>query len=348
MNERELTTVLNQFKLQTGLSARVMDYTPLVAKEGYANAMIQFDRSEHSLLAHINEWGIDSFETNTLGGAELVSDCNREKILITEYINDELGQRLRELKYNYLDKAGNAFLDIAPVYVLIEGKSLRVASLDNKTPRLFNETGLKVIFALLATPELLNANYRKIADYANVSMGTIGWVLRELKSQGFTKEVFRITQWNDKPGLIKKWTEEYPKLRVKNHIGTYQVKNKGWWKELDLIKYQVVLGGELAALEYKPDDDIRNSTIYVDRLKRGSLIRDLELVKVEKHNHSCDQSVSIELMERFWGSPDRSMANNTVTHPLITYADLMGAWKSTSRETAHQIAEHYSFYKNNI
>ena len=345
MNERELTTkVLNKLQFQTGLSATVTDCQPVAAGADYANAVIRFDSSNRSLVALLNRWGPDSNAAYLLDQIAAVTGSH-DKILISDYISDEVGQRLRESKYNYLDKAGNAFLDIAPIYVLIEGKLPREVLDHDKTPRLFNETGLKVIFALLATPDLLNANYRKIADHANVSMGTIGWVLRELKDQGFTKESYRQKQWADKPRLIKKWTEEYPKLRTKNHIANYRVSNKDWWKEVDLNKYQAVLGGELAAPDHQASGDVRNSTVYVGKQKQGSLVRDLDLVKVEKNTSNMDQGYTIEIMEKFWGSPELSMVNKGMTHPLVTYADLMDAWEPASREIAHSIAEHYGFYK---
>ena len=179
-------------------------------------------------------------------------------------------------------------------------------------------------------------------------MGTIGWVLRELKDQGFTKEAHRRKEWDNKTRLIKKWADEYPKLRTKNHIGTYQVKNKDWWKKLDLNQYQAVLGGELAALDSCASAKVRNSTVYIGKHKQGGLIRDLGLVAVEKSNSHSEQGDYIEIVEKFWADTDFSTNSKNITHPLITYADLMNAWELASRETAHQIAEHYGFYKKDV
>jgi len=190
MNERELTAkALNQLEFHTGLVATVTE-SATADKSGQhcADALIQFDNSNAKLVAELKKWGADG-DTAAVVDHVAAMTGGSDKILISDYINDEMGTRLREAKVNYLDRAGNAHLDIAPIYVLIQGKVPKDVAILDKTARLFTETGLKVIFALLANPGLLNASYREVANHANVSMGTIGWVLRGLKEQDYTSVV---------------------------------------------------------------------------------------------------------------------------------------------------------------
>lgn len=344
MNERELTTkALHQLEFHTGLVAKVTEYVPKKNSDkkggqGSADALIQFDNCNAKLVAELKKWGADG-DTSAVVDQVAAMTGGKDRVLISDYINDETGTRLREAKVNYLDRAGNAFLDIAPIYVLIQGKVPKdVASLD-KTARLFNETGLKVIFALLANPGLLNANYREIANRAKVSMGTIGWVLRGLKDQAFTVESCKKYEWKNKPRLIKRWAEEYPDLRSRHSLGKYYAQDQNWWQSVELSRYDAVLGGEAAAANYSDGARPRSATIYVGKHKQGLLIRDLKLVKPDESKGHWP--ANIEILSKFWGqAEDLSLLGNS-THPLITYADLLDTWDPVSREIAKQIAEKY-------
>lgn len=336
MNEIALTTkALNQLEFQTGLVGRVQGYAP--AEDGceQCEALIQFNNTNTQLVADLREWA-------TLGDVSKVIDQVRrgyDKLLICDYIGDEEAQRLREAKVNYLDNVGNAYLDLPPVFVLIQGKKPRDSFVLDKAAKLFTETGLKVIFALLANRDLLNANYRKIADCASVSMGTIGWVLRELKSQGFTHESSGVLSWQNRDRLIKKWVEEFPTLKSKYLIGSFYTNNENWWQTIDLDKYNALLGGEIAAVNYADDFRPRSGEVYVGRYKHGRLVRDLELVDTDHGNG--EYSTSIDVYNKFWGCTDDSNLFDNVTHPLISYASLMDTWDPKSRELATKIAEKF-------
>ena len=339
MNERELTTkALNQLEFHTGLVANVTPVTPSPGQNDQANALIEFNKCNAKLVAQLKRWGVDRDIDKVIEQITAAAG-SKNKILISDYINDEAGLRLREAKVNYLDKAGNAYLDVAPIYVFIQGKVPKELPILDKTARLFTETGLKVIFALLAKSSLLNASYREIADQANVSMGTIGWVLRELKDQRYSVEMSRKREWKNKARLIKKWTEEYPNLREKNQLGVYYVKHRDWWQSVDLEKYDAVFGGEIAALSYLDNVTPRNGIIYVGKHKQGGLIRDLGLREASASNN--DDMVTLEIRSKFWGHTEQSGLLHNSTHPLITYADLMDTWDAKSRQLAHRLADAY-------
>lgn len=346
MNERELTTkALHQLEFHTGLVARVTEYVPLNKGESKGNgglisadALIQFDNSNAKLVAELKKWGPDGDAAAVIDQVSAMTGGS-DKILISDFITEETGTRLREAKVNYLDRAGNAYLDIAPIYVLIQGKLPKEVAILDKTARLFTETGLKVIFALLANPGLLNANYREIANRANVSMGTIGWVLRGLKDQGFTTEAYKKYEWKNKQRLIKRWAEEYPELRSRHSLGKYYAGDDDWWQNVDLNRYDAVLGGEAAAVSYIGNTRPRSATIYVGKHKQGRLIRDLKLAKPDESKGHWP--VNIEILSKFWGQAEDLSLLGNATHPLITYADLLDTWDPTSREIAKQIADKY-------
>jgi len=338
MNEKQLTkNALEQLTSNTGLVASVTEYTPILGHNDN-NALIQFDNPKAQLVAKLIKWA-----ASTDSGA-IIKKLNemaggQDKILICDYVNEELGRRLREAHINYLDKLGNAYLNVSSIHVSIQGKVPADKVDPGKANRLYTEVGMKIVFALLTNHDLLNANYRKIADCANVSMGAIGWVLRELKDQAFIIESMRKRRWNDRPGLLKKWGEEYPSLKRKTRLGKFYTQDSDWWKTVDLAKYDAVLGGETAALSYQRDFIPKLGSIYVGKNKQGSLIRDLQLVKIEEV--SAGLFPNIEIRSKFWGGESQDSENKNVTNPLLTHADLMDTWDPKCREIADHIFKLY-------
>jgi len=337
MNERAITTkALNQLACQTGLVAHVSGFASTETGHDQGEALIKFDKSNAKLIAELRKWDASG------GVGKIVDEVTNgyKKLLICDFISDEEASRLRESKINYLDNVGNAYLDIPPVYVLIQGKKPKDNFGLNRADKLFTETGLKVILALLANPGLLNTNYRKIADCANVSMGTIGWVLRELKHQGYTKQLGAQTEWKNRHRLIAKWVEEYPTLKEKNLIGVYYTKKENWWQAIELERYDALLGGQIAAVDYNSEFSPESGEIFIGKHKQASLISDLELI--ESDHSEGDFRTRIEIYKKFWGQTQESSLFDNLVHPIISYASLMDTWDPQSRDLARKIAKQLS------
>ena len=344
MNERELTfKALNQLQFHTGLVAKVTAYG-YPHKPNSSDAHIEFDNSSAKLVAQLKRWDDDKSAAAVIDevcAAACETLKEPAKILISDYINTELGARLRAAKVNYIDKVGNAYLDLAPIFVLIEGKVPNTSSLSDKTAKLFTETGMKVICAFLTNDDLLNANYRSVADHANVSMGTIGWVLRELRDQDYTVEEYRSRMWKNKSKLIKTWVSEYSKLKDKHQLGIRYSQDPNWWKNIDLNKYGAVFGGELAGLHQVEDNDFvpKEGVIYLDHSHYRQFNRDLRLILPEHVGEN--DFFKIDIRTKFWGkTQDLDLLSNT-THPFITYADLMDTWDPINISAAKKIADKY-------
>ena len=86
----------------------------------------------------------------------------------------------------FLDTAGNAYLHEPGLHVYITGEKPAAG----ETPIVGAQgggtaTALRVVFALLCNPKLLNAPYREIVEAANVALGAIGWVFFDLEKRGY-------------------------------------------------------------------------------------------------------------------------------------------------------------------
>lgn len=220
---------------QTGLIGQVSRYAPASAGCENGEALIKFENCSAKLVAQVRE-SVGYTGVSKHGVNDILTEAASgfKKLLICDYVSEEDGVRLRDEKINYLDNVGKAYLNITPIYVLIQGKKPKDDFALDRAAKLYTETGLKIILALLANRDLLNASYRKIADHVNVSMATIGWVLRELKGQAFVLTKNGRSEWLDRDRLIKKWVEEYPTLKEKYLHGIYYVKDQNWWQSIEL------------------------------------------------------------------------------------------------------------------
>jgi len=111
-----------------------------------------------------------------------------EGLLVADYVNPKMADKLRQQQVQFIDTAGNAFINQPPVYVYVTGKRQEERGfmpIRDGAKRAFEPKGLMVIYAFLCHPELVNAPYRKIAEQAGVAVGTVGWVLNGLKAADF-------------------------------------------------------------------------------------------------------------------------------------------------------------------
>ncbi len=363
MNERTVANrALEKLRFQTGIVGRVTGAQNSLSESQAPEAVVSFNRSNAELIAHLPNKPIDS---RTM--LELLEVAKGQgNLVIGDYINDDDAQRFRESDINYLDNVGNAYLNVAPLYVLIQGRKPQDNLSINKAAKLFTETGLRVIFALLVREDLLNASYRKIADQAGVSMGTIGWVLRELKNQGFIATRKSRHAWIQRNKLVKLWVEEYPSLRIKFSVGCYYTQDVNWWKHCHLSQYGGVLGGDVSAIALAMDFHPTKAEVFIDKHRHNDLIRDLDLIAAKEierlGSKVAEQGLAkIEIMNKFWGEDLASKVASQVdnmadqqnktgqqnkmdqrkVHPLLTYASLMDSWDPKSRELAANLAREF-------
>ena len=83
-------------------------------------------------------------------------------ILITDYVNPKMAERLKEMNIAFIDLAGNAYINNTPVYIYIRGNKpiAKPAGISVPKPtRAFQATGLKVVFGILINPDEQNKGY---------------------------------------------------------------------------------------------------------------------------------------------------------------------------------------------
>lgn len=254
-------------------------------------------------------------------------------LLLTDYVNPELANALKDHDIPFIDAAGNAYLKELPLYVFIKGNKPLDEFKTDHTRRLFKTSGLRVLFTLLNNPGAENNPYRDIAMGAGVALGTVGWVVKDLKETGFLVELGQKgRKLIKKDDLLRRWVEAYPEqLRPKLVQGIFRVDARNWWKEIVPAEFGLFWGGEIAATKLTGYLKPEKALIYTAQ-PPGKIVFKYMLKKDPKGN--------VEILRPFWNFQWKMAALDLVP-PLLIYADLMATGDPRNSETAEMVyAEH--------
>ena len=136
---------------------------------------------------------------------------NYPLLLVTKYVNAQMAEQFRIDGVEFIDTAGNVFINQPPIYIFVKGnrppENVRKAPLK----RAFKQAGLKIIYAFLCNPGFENKAYREIAAATDVALGTVGWIMKELKDLGFLLDMGkRGNKLTERENLFQRWVTAYP------------------------------------------------------------------------------------------------------------------------------------------
>jgi hypothetical protein len=252
-------------------------------------------------------------------------------LLVTPYVTPQMAERLREMDIPFIDTVGNAYINEPPLMIFIKGNKLPMPIPGGRPPRAFQPTGLQVVFALLCNPGLEKATFRDINKTANVALGTVNWVMRDLREMGYVidmgKRGRRLTR---KRNLLDRWAAAYPeKLRKKQLMGRYQGPDMEWWRIAALRDFEAYWGGEIAAAMLTRYLKPQTVTIYIKQ-PVGKLLL--------KHRITKDPQGEIEILNAFWNF-EFQWDYPDLVHPVLIYTDLLATGDPRNIETAEMVYE---------
>ncbi len=258
-------------------------------------------------------------------------------LLVADYVNPNMAEKLREEGIQFIDTAGNTFINAEPLYIYVKGNRNKQETNNKKGEkrRAFTKTGLKVIYALLCDPTLARAPYREIAEKADVALGTVGWVIRDLKEMRYVidrgNKNIKLKNYTE---LLDRWVEMYPGILRPNYtLGEFNKDITTDMKTLDPKKYNAYWGGEVAGNKYtgylRPEID----TIYVPVKYQAELIRELKLFRGGDNRHGI-----VKLYKPFWKKPENY---DGYVHAVLAYADLIATGDARNLETARMIKDEH-------
>jgi hypothetical protein len=305
------------------------------------------------ILDHPNA-GADATVLLTINGRKLRYDCEVKKtvdryalplallnklgnaqhtLLVSSPLSPDMADRCRDIGLQFIDTAGNAYInDGAGIYVHVTGRrgnaGRQVAADNTMTP-----AALKMMFAALAEPALLNAPYRDISIHANISIGAITKAFdtltsRELIGMAGGKRMIRTPEL-----FLNEWASGYagrikPKLR-KYRFATDDIDRfLNWVPKLGMSAY----GGEQAAMHLTGHLKPEAYTIYAD-MDDPKALQDI----VKHCRLRADPQGRIDIVEMFW-NPEHFVEWFPSVPPHLVYADLMATHDSRNITVARQIA----------
>ena len=286
-------------------------------------------------------------------------------ILVADYINPNMAEKLKNENIQYIDTVGNAFINVTPLYILITGRKQNkelAINTQTHTSRAFEPKGLMVTYGILTNPNLLNLPYRDIAAATDVARGTVGWVINALKAGNYIHDTVkrkdrRITDYQR---LLDRWVEAWPeKLRPKQFLGMFVADEPHWWQNIDIQDYDGYWGGETAGALYNGYLKPQVTTVYIPKNKHAKLIRDARLVKATRNDRGIDGN-RVFLYTPFWPTAkpgnvgkeddiedtmqldDRNTATRIhedpgLVNPVLAYADLIATGDVRNIEVATKL-----------
>jgi hypothetical protein len=268
----------------------------------------------------------------------------RPGLLVSERITPETANVCRELDVQFIDTHGNAYLHAPGLFVWVKGQrqlakdasDLAVAGL----PRAGTPTALRVIFALICQPELLNAPYRAIKQAAGVALGAVGWVFLDLNNRGYASGGNRKggRHFLERKRLIDEWVTQYPiKLRPRLSPRRFHTPDPNWWQAVIITKYEAQWGGEVAA--DKLTGHLKPSTVTIYMHPNSAMRQNLTRL-VAENKLRADPAGEIEILEAFWEFPPEA-AHPDVVPPLLVYADLIASLDPRNLSVARRILEQH-------
>ncbi len=337
-----LQRALDALHKATGITGKVIEREPMVAQGFRADARVEVEANgqRYPYLAEIKR--VDRFAI--LG--DIKRQCAQygdQLLLVAPRVTAEAAEKCRELDLQFIDTLGNAYLRGPGLLVLVKGQrpvageDLQPAEHEGK--RAGTATNLRVFFALLCKPQLLNAPYRDINRAAGVALGTIGWVFFDLNGRGYITggkgKGDRVLLQRQK--LVQEWITNYPiKLRPKLNPRRFRALKTDWWKEVDITKYGAQWGAEVAAEKLTGYLRPHALTIYLHKEQGQKNLTRL----VAQNKLRADVQGDIEILDAFWDFEDEKPMPDTVP-PLLAYADLIATLDPRNLEAATLIHERY-------
>lgn len=253
-----------------------------------------------------------------------------QKIIVTQYVPPQMADKMREFDIQFIDTAGNAYINLPNIFLFIKGNKVTEERIKEKPVRAFQPAGLQLIYALLCNPGLERENYRMMVNAADIAIGTINLVMKDLSKLGYIIDLGnKGRKLVKKKDLLQRWVNLYAELlRPKLLLGRY-VNEELDWQNTDIKKLNALWGGETAAAITTNYLKPQIHTIYTNQ-DLGPILLKLKLKKEVKGN--------VAVYRKFWGFKDIDEKRNVV-HPILVYADLLATGENRNIETAKIIYE---------
>lgn len=246
-------------------------------------------------------------------------------MLIVGDISPQNLMKFAEEGFNVLDHAGNCYINIPPLYILITGQKL--VKPKETVKKVFNDSAIKLIFYFLLDKSNIAKPYRKIVEETGFSIGTVKNVIEKMTLRHHIIKTSKGRVLMDWRKLLDDWQVAYnqtlkPKLFLNKMtlVKPERIKN---WKDTKLPQ-DACWGGESGA-----------------NLTDGYLIPEIhtiytggdsnEIIRTSRILSSSEGEILV--YKKFW----TGIEENHIAPKILIYADLMGTANSRCLDAAKRI-----------
>jgi hypothetical protein len=172
--------------------------------------------------------------------AELPAEHADDRLLLlAPHVRPQQAAVLERAQIDYLDLAGNAHLHAPGLFVHVEGR--QAPKEPQPGPGRPQKGWIKTVMAILVRPELTNAPYRRLANQADVALGTLAACMNDLATRGLLLDGKGGRRVADREALVALWVQAYievlrPKLKERRFQVRAEEKQEIW------TRFETVLG----------------------------------------------------------------------------------------------------------
>ena len=179
---QSVKAALAALESQTGIIGTILSANAKLDRLSYPT-LIEL-RSQNGAHQYSVEWKAFVDRKITIARIkEQIPPPDHKVLLITRYLSKELADYCRSVRLDFIDTAGNAYLNEDGLHIQIQG--LKDENGDKPDKGVNSPSVMKIIFALLCAPELTNQNFRDIAGDAGAALGMVGISLSYLTKRGY-------------------------------------------------------------------------------------------------------------------------------------------------------------------
>lgn len=247
------------------------------------------------------------------------SEPDRRLLLVTSYVPPALAEQLQERHIEFLDAAGNVYLD-RPVYMFIFGKKPTHKSI--RLNRALRPAGLRLLYVLLKNPALLTETQRGLAAAAGIALGSVPPILQDLRERRYLLRTGAGSQsLANTRELLFRWEQGYGEL-LRPKLFTRTCRLAGSRARIDDLvprlrrRPTVLLGGELGAAMLTKHLRAETATLHIAEDEKA-VMSSLRLIP--------DPQGNITLLKTF-GTQNASGEGPKELHladPLLIHAELV-------------------------
>ena len=260
-------------------------------------------------------------------------------LLVSHYLPNPAIDRFLAKNVEFIDTAGNIYLNNPAAYVLIRGKPQPKEKLSSGSK--ITITTLELIYILLKSPNLLEATYRELASSAGVALGSVATTLKNLDKLGYLQRKreggYRITNYIK---LLERWEMGYAEsLRPKLLLGTFTPASGRKFSEVapnivSLAKAEgFLIGGELGAQAATSYLHSQRATLHV--------LDNHRLIATKLKLKPSPQGEIIFLQQFGTQNACTDLQGEFIADPLLIHAELLMENNDRLRETAERLFAKY-------